>query len=81
MKRATRLLDGDDPKGFELRNHPKNAGAMRIAQKHEDNCGGIQIDFMDDTPEGDVCAGILCCGCEWVQLFPYRGKQRPLKRK
>ena len=73
-----RLLSGDDPHGFKLRDHPKNQSAVRISLNHEAKCknGGFIQDMMDDTPDGDVACGLCCSSCDWVREFPYIGRHR-----
>ena len=71
-----RLLVGDDPHGFKLRDHPRNQAAVRIALNHEQKCrkSGFMQDLMDDTPEGDVACGLCCSACDYIREFPYIGQ-------
>jgi hypothetical protein len=72
-----RLYKGDDPHGYKLREHPKNAGAVLIAYKHAQRSGHNVTDLMDDTPDGDVVSGMCCIGCDWFREFPYRPRLQP----
>lgn len=73
-----RMLIGDDPHGFTLRDHPRNRPALSAYMRHEETCknGGVVIDLMDDTPDGDVCCGFCCCGCDWFREFAYIGRHK-----
>lgn len=73
-----RMLDGDDPEGFKLRDWPTNQRVVRASEVHELKTDHSTTDLMDDTPEGDVCCGICCSGCDWYREFPYSGL-RPRK--
>lgn len=77
-----RLLVGDDPHGFKLRDHPKNQAAVRIALNHEQKCklGGGIMDLMDDTPDGDVVCGLCCGACDYIREFPYIGRHQRKSR-
>jgi hypothetical protein len=72
-----RLLIGDDPHGYKLCDHPRNAPAIRAGDRHTQKKAGHPImDLMDDTPDGDVCCGLCCGGCDWIREFAYIGKHR-----
>lgn len=74
-----RLLYGDDPQGYKLRDWPTNQRVVRAAEAHEKKTGHATIDLMDDTPENDVVCGICCLRCDWVGVFPYSGLRIPKK--
>ena len=76
MRGRTSLLLGDDPHGYELRHHPSNIATINAGLRHEQKCGGGTLDLMDDTPDGDVCCGFCCAGCDWEREFADIGRHR-----
>jgi hypothetical protein len=71
-----RLLVGDDPHGYDLRLHPRNAPAIKAGYRHTQKHDGVIMDLMDDTPNGDVCCGLCCSLCDWEREFAYIGKHQ-----
>lgn len=71
-----KLYKGDDPYGYKLEDHPKNAAAGRAAYRHEEKMGHSTTVLMDDTPQGDVCCGFCCLSCDWIREFAYIGPFR-----